>query len=67
MDYDLCVCRMLDQGKEMVALYVGITNQARQLYTGAGFVGLVDGTHVEGVDKWIEIGFDRSKIDLGHW
>ena len=66
MNYGLCVYRIFDQGKEMVALYVGVTNRARQVYAEAGFIGLGD-THVEGVDNWIEIGFDRTKIDLGHW
>ena len=66
MNVDLYVCRIFDQGKEMVALYVGFTNRARQVYADAGFVGLGD-THVEGVDNWIEIGFDRTKIDLGYW
>ena len=60
--------RIFNQGKETVALYVGVTNGARKVYADAGFVGLgLDDAHVEGVDRWVEIGFDRNKVDLGHW
>lgn len=52
----------------MVALYVGTTNRARRLYAEAGFVGLGNNdAYVEGVDNWVEIGFDRDQTDLGHW
>jgi len=52
----------------MIALYVGVTNGARKVYADAGFVGLGQSdAHVEGVDRWVEIGFDPTKVDLGHW
>ena len=60
--------RYLDRGKEMVALYVGTTNRTRLVYADASFVGLGNNdAHVEGVDNWVEIGCDRSQIDLGHY
>ncbi|KAF8712408.1 hypothetical protein AX14_013127 [Amanita brunnescens Koide BX004] len=54
--------------REMVALYVGTTNRTRLVYADASFVGLGNNdAHVEGVDNWVEIGCDRSQIDLGHY
>jgi ribosomal protein S18 acetylase RimI-like enzyme len=52
-----------------VALYVAHDNPAAQsVYQKVGFLGLEKGSlPVEGVDPWIEIGFDRSRVTLGHW
>ncbi|KAK2463050.1 hypothetical protein APHAL10511_004705 [Amanita phalloides] len=63
------VCKeLLDSGKDAIALYVGINNPARRLYARTGFVGLGDHDNpVEGVERWVEYGFDRKRVDLGHW
>jgi len=64
-----CVCRHLLQTKENVVLYVAHDNPgAAKVYRRVGFLGLAkDGPAVEGVDPWMEIGFDRAKVQLGHW
>jgi len=63
------VCQeMFNKGKESVVLFVGIGNNARSVYDKVGFVGLgANDGPVEGVDRWLEIGFDERRVDLGHW
>ncbi|KAJ6590082.1 hypothetical protein DFH09DRAFT_1140853 [Mycena vulgaris] len=63
------VCKQLLATKQSVALYVAHNNPAAtRVYDHVGFLGLADGASpVEGVDSWLEIGLDRSKIELGHW
>ncbi|KAF8058776.1 hypothetical protein FPV67DRAFT_517669 [Lyophyllum atratum] len=55
--------------KESVVLYVAHDNQAAtNVYHRVGFAGLSkDGPAVEGVDRWLEVGFDFAEVDLGHW
>ncbi|KAJ3877892.1 acyl-CoA N-acyltransferase [Lentinula edodes] len=65
------VCKhLLYSGKQAVALYVAHDNiPACKVYHKVGFVGL-DEYHdqpIEGVERWLEIGFDRAKVQLGHW
>ncbi|KAF9479092.1 hypothetical protein BDN70DRAFT_807583 [Pholiota conissans] len=63
------VCRYLfSTGKTSIALFVGIENKAANVYHRVGFLGL--GRHdpvMDGIDPWIEIGFDRNCVELGHW
>ncbi|KAK7057720.1 N-acetyltransferase domain-containing protein [Favolaschia claudopus] len=63
------VCKHLLANKNSVALYVAHSNPAARLvYHRVGFLGLTDGdAPVEGVDSWLEIGFDHNKVELGHW
>ncbi|KAF8870886.1 hypothetical protein BD779DRAFT_1578477 [Infundibulicybe gibba] len=63
------VCKHLLKTKESVVLYVAHENPgAAHVYGRVGFAGLLNGAHpVEGVDDWLEIGLDRSKVQLGHW
>lgn len=65
------VCKhLLHSGKESVALYVAHDNgAANKVYHNVGFVGLSQeyAVPVEGVERWLEIGFDRTKVQLGHW
>ncbi|KAJ7099419.1 hypothetical protein B0H15DRAFT_546209 [Mycena belliarum] len=63
------VCKHLLSTKHSVALYVAHNNPAAtKVYAKVGFLGLVEGAApVEGVDSWLELGLDRSKIELGHW
>jgi len=63
------VCQQILQTKESVVLYVAHNNPtAAKVYHRVGFVGLSgDGAPVEGVDPWLELGFDQEKVDLGHW
>lgn len=54
--------------KDKVVLYVGNTNSAARVYSRVGFVGLDENSPpVAGVDHWVEIGFDRDQVQLGHW
>lgn len=55
--------------KESVVLYVAHNNPtAAKVYHRVGFVGLSeDEEPVEGVDSWLELGFDQEKVELGHW
>jgi len=51
-------------------LFVGCENPAARVYRRVGFHGLdtiIDGTAVDNVDRWLEVGFDRKKVTLGHW
>lgn len=61
-------CRLLET-KHYVVLYVAHDNSAARVYERVGFVGLGQGPqkNVPGVERWLEIGFDRSRVDLGHW
>ncbi|KAL0955647.1 hypothetical protein HGRIS_001877 [Hohenbuehelia grisea] len=61
------VSRHLLSTKEAVMLYVGRDNDAAHVYSRVGFPGLDKESHVEGVDHWLELGFDRNKVSLGHW
>ncbi|KAF8150535.1 hypothetical protein K438DRAFT_439336 [Mycena galopus ATCC 62051] len=63
------VCKHLLATKQSVALYVAHNNPAAtHVYHRVGFLGLANGgPPVEGVDSWLEIGLDRSKVELGHW
>ncbi|KAH8111899.1 hypothetical protein DFH11DRAFT_1690153 [Phellopilus nigrolimitatus] len=45
--------------KQHVVLYVGHTNSAAKVYNRVGFTKMVE--------SWLELGFDRTKVDLGHW
>ncbi|KAJ7072864.1 hypothetical protein C8F01DRAFT_1105519 [Mycena amicta] len=54
--------------KQHVALYVGHDNSARFVYHKVGFRGLAnDSASFEGVESWIELGLDQSKVEIGHW
>ncbi|KAG9314077.1 hypothetical protein JVU11DRAFT_4858 [Chiua virens] len=64
------VCQDVLQNKERVVLYVGNGEDltaARRVYHKVGFQGLdsEQAMKVEGVERWIEIGFKGT--DLGHW
>ncbi|OBZ79497.1 hypothetical protein A0H81_00808 [Grifola frondosa] len=61
------VCHSLLRTKSSVVLYVAHNNPAAaKVYDRVGFVGLSN-TAVEGVDSWLELGFERSMVNLGHW
>jgi len=54
--------------KYAVALYVGRDNPAANVYGRVGFLGIGKGAlPVEGVDPWVEYGFNQSYVELGHW
>jgi hypothetical protein len=41
---------------------------AAKVYHRVGFVGLDENDYTaEGVEDWLEIGFDRKYVQLGHW
>ncbi|EPQ60347.1 hypothetical protein GLOTRDRAFT_52422 [Gloeophyllum trabeum ATCC 11539] len=54
--------------KESVVLYVSHGNPAAKVYDRVGFVGLRgNAEQYEGVDPWLELGFDPKVTRLGHW
>ncbi|KAG1902077.1 uncharacterized protein F5891DRAFT_1217349 [Suillus fuscotomentosus] len=56
------VCRELLKTHEQVVLYVGANlTSAQRLYDRVGFQA------TSGPERWLEIGFDRAEVDLGHW
>ena len=50
-------------------LYVAHNNPAAaKVYDRVGFLGLgPTSSSVPGVDSWLELGFDRAVVTLGHW
>jgi hypothetical protein len=62
-------CNRLLATKESVILFVAHNNlAANKVYRHVGFAGLdPDAGPVEGVSSWLEIGFDRNWVELGHW
>ena len=54
-----------DKGREAVVIFVGCENPAARVYRRVGFQGM-DGT-IDNADRWIEVGFSRDKVTLGHW
>lgn len=67
----VCKDLLMVKKKESVVLYVAHNNpRAAGVYHRVGFAGLdpaETSVPVEGVDSWLEYGFDRSKVQLGHW
>ncbi|KAL4070646.1 hypothetical protein J3A83DRAFT_3239360 [Scleroderma citrinum] len=61
------VCKELLLEKERVVLYVGVDNNAAGVYRRVGFQGLGGSGEVEGVEKWLELGFDKQRVNLGYW
>lgn len=56
------VCRELLKTHEQVVLYAGANNDsAQKLYNRVGFQA------TSGPERWLEIGFDRAEVELGHW
>lgn len=54
--------------KDKVVLYVGNGNPAANVYGRVGFLGIGKGAlPAEGVDPWVEFGFDQKYVELGHW
>ena len=53
------------QKKKSVVLYVGRNKPALKVYERVGF-NVFDGVS-SGIASWKELGFDRQKIELGHW
>lgn len=61
--------RLLSTGNlSAISLFVGVANRAAVVYNRVGFVGLAPNSPpVQGVETWIEIGFDQQQVQLGHW
>ncbi|KAG1828080.1 hypothetical protein EV424DRAFT_1536850 [Suillus variegatus] len=56
---------LLEKYKEIV-LYVGVElGSAKTVYGRVGFQGLDDESPLS--ERWLEIGFDQDKVELGHW
>ena len=52
-----------------IVLYVGRGNPAAKVYDKVGFVGLNKGNldDISDVEDWLELGFDKKRVTLGHW
>ncbi|KAG1745115.1 uncharacterized protein EDB91DRAFT_1080608 [Suillus paluster] len=63
------VCEELLVNNERVVLYVGKDNGAMNVYHRIGFYGLgTDQTPPpDGIEPWLEVGFDPVHASLGHW
>ncbi|TFY81996.1 hypothetical protein EWM64_g2024 [Hericium alpestre] len=63
------VCKQLLLTKRSLVLYCAHDNPAATgVYHRVGFAGLDSSKRrVGGVDPWLEIGFDRDIVRLGHW
>ncbi|KAG6329070.1 hypothetical protein ID866_10019 [Astraeus odoratus] len=62
------VCKEIFTEKRGISLFVGTSNSAANVYRRVGFAGLgTTENQMEGVEIWLEIGFDKSKVKLGHW
>ncbi|KAF9654186.1 hypothetical protein BDM02DRAFT_57227 [Thelephora ganbajun] len=63
------VCHSLLKSHESVVLYVAHNNPAAfKVYHKVGFQGLESPKAVaDGVEDWLELGFDRKRVVLGHW
>jgi predicted GNAT family acetyltransferase len=61
--------RLLSTTKEKVILFVAHDNtKANGVYHRVGFVGLKSAAgSVPLVGPWLEIGFDKEFVELGHW
>jgi hypothetical protein len=57
------------ESKKSVVLYVARNNPAAaKVYHRVGFQGLEPNQeNVKDVEDWLELGFDRSRVQLGHW
>ncbi|KLO10444.1 acyl-CoA N-acyltransferase [Schizopora paradoxa] len=61
---------VLDSGFSRVCLYVAHSNEpASRVYHRVGYKGLFaeDGLETPLVESWLELGFDRKRVELGHW
>ncbi|KAG2155561.1 hypothetical protein DEU56DRAFT_313931 [Suillus clintonianus] len=58
------VCIELLEKYEELVLYVGVDNSAKEVYSRVGFQDLRPGSASE---RWLELGFDQAKVELGHW
>ena len=64
------VSLLQEKGREAVVLFVGVDNAAAHVYRRVKFQGLdnlVNGSAVDNVGRWLEMGFDRKRVTLGHW
>ncbi|PPQ88987.1 hypothetical protein CVT25_005086 [Psilocybe cyanescens] len=62
------VCQHLLKTRRFIVLYVGLDNRAANVYQKVGFLGVgLNAQPAPGVDNWLEVGFDRNQVRLGHW
>ncbi|KAG1864725.1 hypothetical protein DFJ58DRAFT_867114 [Suillus subalutaceus] len=59
------VCIELLEKYKQIVLYVGVDNCAKVVYDRVGFQGLSEGSSSS--ERWLEMGFDENKVELGHW
>jgi RimJ/RimL family protein N-acetyltransferase len=55
--------------KQSVVTYVARDNQAAaKVYNRVGFIKLNEiDRSAGGIEPWLEVGFDRDMVKLGHW
>lgn len=64
---DIIPVRLLKE-KTAVILYVAHDNPAAlSVYRNVGFVGFTAYSKGRMDESWKELGFDRSRVELGHW
>ncbi|KII91848.1 hypothetical protein PLICRDRAFT_38708 [Plicaturopsis crispa FD-325 SS-3] len=65
----VCAHLLHTKRKQSVVLYVAHDNAAAaKVYRRIGFAGLANGDEQgNGVSDWLEVGFDRTVVTLGHW
>jgi len=51
--------------KSSIVLYVGHALDAVRVYDRVGFTGLCGNSRADGVEDWLEIGFEETEV--GHW
>ncbi|PIL31699.1 hypothetical protein GSI_06402 [Ganoderma sinense ZZ0214-1] len=62
------VCQQLLKEKATIILYVAHDNPAAlSVYRNVGFVGFTPYSGGRMNESWKELGFDRSRVELGHW
>jgi predicted GNAT family acetyltransferase len=62
----LSISALLKERKDSVVLFVAHDNlAAAKVYDRVGFQGLCGKPRAEGVDPWLEVGFQDT--NLGHW
>ncbi|TBU45252.1 hypothetical protein BD309DRAFT_860636 [Dichomitus squalens] len=62
------VCQHLLETKAAVVLYVAHGKYAAEsVYRRVGFVGFSEYSKSAMGESWKELGFDRSRVELGHW
>jgi len=64
--YSLFASLLTEKMHAEIALYVGVENPARWVYNSVGFQNLGNDEPTPDME-WLEIGFARDRVEIGHW